>query len=157
MPKTNGNLEDENLEAPLRLLTALRKLQPEPIFIPPTLNEAVLRAARRHLQRPEKTRFGRFRLIPWAAAVAMLALALFLAQLFTKPASKTSRIPAFAREDVNRDGRVDILDALALARQLKAGSTAGLQLDVNGDGVVDDRDVATIASQAVKLEKGGRS
>ena len=32
-----------------------------------------------------------------------------------------------------------------------------LQLDVNGDGVVDERDVAAIAARAVKLEQGGRS
>jgi hypothetical protein len=52
---------------------------------------------------------------------------------------------------------VDILDAFALARQLKQGGSGNLQLDVNGDGVVDERDVAALAARAVKLERGGRS
>ena len=53
--------------------------------------------------------------------------------------------------------QVDILDAFALARQLKLGGTRNPQLDLNGDGVVDERDVASIAARAVKLEQGGRS
>jgi len=44
-----------------------------------------------------------------------------------------------------------------LARQLKAGKPSDLRFDVNGDGVVDERDVARIAAHAVSLDKGGRS
>ena len=63
----------------------------------------------------------------------------------------------FAVEDVNRDGQVDILDAFALARKVQQGISADKKLDLNGDGVIDDKDVATIAGHAVKLEHGGRS
>ena len=59
--------------------------------------------------------------------------------------------------DLNHDGQVDILDAFALARQLKESAQSNLQLDMNGDGVVDERDVATLAARAVSLGKGGRS
>jgi hypothetical protein len=52
---------------------------------------------------------------------------------------------------------VDILDAFALARQLKQRGTKNLQLDANGDGVVDDRDVSALAARAVRLERGGHS
>jgi hypothetical protein len=52
---------------------------------------------------------------------------------------------------------VDILDAFALARQLKSGLVPGPGQDINGDGVVDERDVETIAAQAVRLQKGGHS
>ena len=80
-----------------------------------------------------------------------------LTHLVTRSISNYSRQAAFAREDVNHDGRVDILDAFALARQLKAGAARATRFDINGDGVVDERDVASIAARAVRLEKGGHS
>ena len=77
-----------------------------------------------------------------------------LVYLFIRPTGGTS---AIAREDINRDGRVDILDAFQLARELGSGQKPAPGLDLNGDGVVDSRDVEIIAVQAVKLGKGGRS
>jgi len=68
-----------------------------------------------------------------------------------------SQAPAFAREDINRDGTVDILDAFALARQLKTRTISNPTLDLNRDGIVDERDMQIIAAEAVKLAKGGRS
>jgi hypothetical protein len=65
--------------------------------------------------------------------------------------------PTLAREDLNRDGRVDILDAFALSRQLRDGKASSTGLDLNGDGVVDERDAEVIAARAVRLEKGDRS
>jgi len=157
MSKPARNWENEDLHAPAKLVSALRELPREKIFIPPTLDEAILSAAWKHLAVPKPKPFYRFRFIPWAAAVAMVTVLLLLAQLFLRPATKPSRASVFAHEDVNHDGYVDILDAFALARQVQAGQTAGSQLDLNGDGVVDDHDVAIIAKQAVRLEKGGRS
>jgi hypothetical protein len=61
------------------------------------------------------------------------------------------------REDLNGDGKVDILDALMLAKKLQSAPSSDLQLDVNGDGVIDRRDIETIAAHAVSLEKRGRS
>jgi hypothetical protein len=49
------------------------------------------------------------------------------------------------------------LDSFALARELKNGQQSPAVFDVNGDGVVDDRDVALIAAHAVELRKGNRS
>ena len=63
----------------------------------------------------------------------------------------------FSQGDLNHDGKVDILDAFALARELRTGVRPTPQMDLNGDGVVDERDVATLAAQAVSLGKGGRS
>jgi len=95
-------------------------------------------------------------LLPWLAAAAAMIVAGFL--FFFAGRSSNPRNPAtFAREDVNHDGRVDILDAFALARQLKQAKVSDLHLDLNGDGVVDERDMEIIASEAVKLDKGGRS
>jgi hypothetical protein len=85
--------------------------------------------------------------------VLLAAILLF----FVRPGPPPARDSAFARGDLNHDGHVDIVDAFALARQLKQGGTRNLQLDLNGDGVVDERDVAALAARAVKLEQGGHS
>ena len=157
MRDNNQNHPDEGLEAPPRLVAALKRLPQEPVFIPPTADEAILRAARRHLNPPREARFGWFRFIPWVAAAAAILLLVAIPQFFKHPVPGPFRDATFAQGDLNHDGRVDILDAFALARQLKQGATRNLQLDVNGDGVVDEQDVAALAARAVKLERGGRS
>src|SRR5438128_11269645 len=109
MSTTNGKFEDENLEAPAKLLTALRELPSENLFVPPALDEAVLRAARRHLEAPGKTRSDWVRFMPWAIAVAMLALVLFLAQLVLRSPSNSHLPPTFTRHDVNHGRRLATL------------------------------------------------
>jgi hypothetical protein len=52
---------------------------------------------------------------------------------------------------------LDILDAFILAKRLQGGPVQERRWDVNGDGVVDERDVRAIAVEAVRLDKGGRS
>src|SRR5262249_30206563 len=64
---------------------------------------------------------------------------------------------AYSREDLNRDGKVDILDAFILARKLQGAPVSDRTLDLNGDGLVNQRDVEIIAVHAVSLEKRGRS
>jgi len=80
-----------------------------------------------------------------------------LPQILTKRRQPSAGTAVVSREDVNRDGEVDILDAFALAKELKSGHPPGPGLDINGDGVVDEKDVATIAARAVRLDKGSRS
>ncbi|HEY5911620.1 MAG TPA: dockerin type I domain-containing protein [Verrucomicrobiae bacterium] len=154
-PEHNG---EEELAAPEKLVAALKRVPSRVPFIPPAVDGTVLRAARRQLApRTSPTLFG-FKLMRWAAGAAVVCgVAIVLVQM---QRSSLNPFPggAFAREDVNHDGRVDILDAFALARQLKTGRGAAPPwLDVNGDGVVDERDVTAIAAHAVQLPKGGRS
>ena len=156
-PDNNPHDQGEALEAPPKLVAALKRLPQEPVFVPPTADEAVLRAARRHLERPRRVRIGGFRFLPWVAAAAVIVLLGALPRFFKSPTPRSVRDSALARWDLHSDRHVDILDAFALARQLKQGGTRNLQRDVNGDGVVDERDVAAIAARAVKLEQGGRS
>jgi hypothetical protein len=154
MANHNDGQEDAALQAPPKLLAELARLPRERLFVPPTIDEAVLREARRHLGKPQRPRYSWRLWIPrFAAAAALVAL---LTYGFVRQGSR-SRPPVFAREDLNHDGRVDILDAFALARQLKSGLVPGPGQDINGDGVVDERDVETIAAQAVRLQKGGHS
>jgi hypothetical protein len=189
-PDNNQHYPDEALEAPPKLVAALKRLPQEPVFIPATADEAVLRAARKLLspkatgtecagsraqQAPSRLalravpglswlrtllrpRTSALRWLPWVSvAAAAVVLLIAIPQFSKRPAPAPARDSVFARRDLNRDGPVDILDAFALARQLKQGGTKNLQLDVNGDGVVDERDVAAIAARAVKLDKGGHS
>ena len=58
-------------------------------------------------------------------------------------------------EDFNRDGRVDIRDALAMARRLRTGGLPPGEWDLSGDGIVDRADVDRIARAVVAVE-GGR-
>jgi len=189
-PDNNQHYPDESLEASPKLVAALKRLPQEPVFIPPTADEAVLRAARKHLspkatgtecarpraqQAPSRIALrevpglawlrtllrpgtGALRWLPWATvAAAAVVLLVAMPQFSKRPAPAPARDSAFARWDLNRDGRVDVLDAFALARQLKQGGATDPRLDVNGDGVVDQRGVAAIAARAVKRDKGGQS
>jgi hypothetical protein len=61
----------------------------------------------------------------------------------------------FAREDVNRDSIVNILDAFQLARELRSGVPLPSRFDFNGDGIVNRGDADAVAAKAVRLERSG--
>ena len=179
----NGSNKDIDLEAPQKLVAAMRQLPKEAVFVPRTVDEALMKAARQHLGRPEKKKPGWFRLMPWAVATGGLAALILLAyphakespgtrgSTFSRSARAVQRgsenaesvIPpqrqglGYVREDLNHDGKVDILDAFMLAKQLQGKPALDRTLDLNGDGIVDNRDVEIIAVHAVSLEKRGRS
>jgi Dockerin type I domain len=153
MRPPENNPEGDEFKAPARLVTALRQLPRPNVFVPPTVDDTVLRAARRQF---EQRRARSFRFLPWLAAAAGIVLVIFIPRYFSKPGFGPGDV-RFANEDLNHDGQVDILDAFTLARRLKAGAAANPQFDINHDGVVDQRDVATLAAHAVKLVKGGHS
>ena len=157
MPDLNKDSQGEDLEAPPMLVSALKKLPRERIFIPPSIDESVLMAARRRLAIQGTRTFPWFRWSLWAAATAIVVAIVTLTRLSTRQPAPLASPSAFITEDINHDGEVDILDAFALAKQLKSGPPPGTRLDINGDGIVDERDVATIAARAVRLEKGNRS
>ena len=152
---TNTRHDGEEPKAPARLVAALKEPPSRRVFVPPTVDEAILGVARRHLTRSGRAGFSFFRSwLVWptvaTACIALVGIIYFV----TKP----GRSPAeFAREDLNEDGRVDILDAFQLAREVRSGTELSANLDLNHDGVVDGHDAEFIASNAVKLEKGGRS
>ena len=53
--------------------------------------------------------------------------------------------------DVDRSGRVDIVDAYLVARRLKSMQAPDPKWDFNGDGRIDGADVDFIATRAVRL------
>ena len=124
------------------------------IKIPQEVDQAVLREAVKALVRTKRTRFTYGKPIAWLAAAASLTLVIWISGLFRS--STTAPLPATVAStpgDLDRNGRVDILDAFQLARELDddIAPTAG---DINADGVIDRADVEAIAMKAVTLEQG---
>jgi hypothetical protein len=156
MKSPDDSGRDSEPQAPAKLVAVLRRSRSEPTFVPPAVDESVLRAAHQHLAPKTQARFRWLPLLSWlATATAILVAAVLILARF-----KPGVVPnptAFAKEDINHDGRVDILDAFAIARQLKQGTVSNPHLDINGDGVVDERDMQMIVTEAVKLKNGGRS
>lgn len=158
MNETDQHDSEQNLEAPTRLVSALKEISRRDIFVPPYVDRAILKAAQERLASRAKARFGNFRRwMLWPALAAVCVLIACLVRLFNSPQqvyrSNHTAEPLYAREDINHDGKVDILDAFALAREIKSSTHLSTSLDINGDGVVDGRDVALIAAHAVQLKK----
>jgi hypothetical protein len=148
----NEQHEDKEPQTGPRLGRALGGLRKETVFISPSIDEAVLEQARQHLARLRARRVRRQR-AQWLALAACMVLVAVMAQaVFHRGDGKQ-----FAREDLNRDGQVDILDAFQLAREIKEGNAQAGTEDFNGDGKVDAADVEILARRAVSLEKGGPS
>jgi hypothetical protein len=157
MDNDRDNRADET-PIPAKLAAAFRRPQARRVFVPPTVDEAVLRAARNHFAPGRQSRRGELWFwLRWPAVAVACVLLFALIYRASQPGSPTVSTPVYAREDLNRDGRVDILDAFLFARQLESGFTTATIADLNYDGVIDRRDAEVIAAQAVKLEKGGRS
>ena len=153
---SNDDLRPNELpQAPEPLVRDLRALHAERTDVPREIDEAILAMARRRL-----VRRPRVLVLRWAAAAAMAA-GVLIAALLTVPGhgrpmpAQTERL-ALAREDFDGDGRVDILDAFALARAIESGSEREAEWDVTGDGRVDRLDVEALAKLAVKLNGEAR-
>jgi len=69
------------------------------------------------------------------------------------PVARRSLI-ATERDDFDRNGRVDILDAFKLAKSFEASNQLDNKWDLNGDGIINRSDIDSIAYTAVRLDKG---
>jgi hypothetical protein len=166
---------DEKLDA---LAQALRGAYCGRVDVPAEVDDAM--RARMHLPLARLRRRRLLWLAVPAAAAATLAVALYFGSatdrstagrapdarapqvsLHVPPADSAPLQPAIDAgrhtrvEDVNGDGRVDIRDALVLARKLRAGGPLEGGWDLSGDGVVDRTDVERIAWLVVSVP-GGR-
>ncbi len=154
-------MSDEPNENP-KLGQGLRRLANERLFVAPSKDEEMLNTIHQHFNTPtitteisEATALFRpsrkahrtprrptiwHKWLPLAASIAIAGLILY----FSIP-----RKPQQA--DLNRDGIVDIVDALVLAEKLRDGEGR----DINGDSSIDERDAAEIATRSVDLERSG--
>jgi hypothetical protein len=117
------------------------------------VDAAIMAAARAAFGRQRRFRL----LLRWgggvAAAAALVLLAVRIAGTFHPTGGPLQEHPtvAFAREDILHHGRVDILDAFYLARQIQRHAKPQAAWDINQDGVVDQKDVDAIAAAAVRV------
>ncbi len=111
------------------------------VEVPDPVRRSILAEARRRI-RPARSRAPL-----WAAAAAVLAA---LAGVWLA-------LPPAPPGDVDHSGAVDILDAYTLAVRIKSGDRLDPQWDLNGDGVVDRRDVDAIGMICVSIpaRRGG--
>jgi hypothetical protein len=172
---------DMNFQVSPKLSADLKAVFKPARAVPSEVDRAVLDQAHRQLTRRHRPR----RIFRWAASVgAAAAVIVFafvlhfaiepisdvtkgpLSQVPTKPSAiHTDSLLAEVQLDLDRNGRVDILDAFKLARQIEssggrrrskavATERAGTDWDMNGDGFVNHDDVDFVAFAAVRLNKG---
>ena len=147
-PDSESRLPEDQLPENLRAdLAAMFSRSPH---VSGDLDRSILEAGRLTLQ---GVRTSRRKLATWAAA-ACAAACLTVAVLTLDPFG-VDDARQFARADLDRSGDVDILDAFYLARHLDGGEEFDPNLDVNGDGRIDQRDVDFLAYRAVSITGSG--
>jgi hypothetical protein len=113
--------------------------------VPAEIDRAVLGRAADHFARRRRRRFTTV-LGSSLAAAGVLAVAFLSFQRMDSVETQTARA-----EDVDGSGRVDILDAFALARRLSREDRPDSKLDFTHDGRVDRADVDHVAQIAVRI------
>lgn len=143
-PKISGKLSED--------LNAL--FRPD-FSVPPEVDRAIMDRASQHLvRRRQKTRILRW--LSSAAAAAAVIVFIFLLDTAKEPSLVPSHLTVIAAmTDIDRNGCVDILDAFRLARHIESAEKPDSKWDINGDGIVNRKDVDTVAFAAVRLDKGG--
>lgn len=138
---------------PRRLAEDLARLDDVPFPVPPAADEAIATLAWQECEsikaRRRVRRWGQIAAIATAVFLAIAARSLWDAAK-TRPHGVEAG-PAAA--DVDRNGRVDMLDAFALERKIESGSRLDPRWDLNHDGNVDRADVDAIAVEAVRLSR----
>ena len=150
--------EDLDLRIPSKLSADLNALCEPQVGVPPGVDRAVMDHAHKHFA-PLQSGKGRRLRIHWgwriAAAAAVIILA-FSLDLTKQPAPTIDNF-SFSKAqaiDIDRNGRVDILDAFKLARHIESAAHTETKWDLNGDGLINRSDVDMVALAAVHMDKG---
>ena len=140
-------------ELPPRLREALVRLHDPGIAVPAMMDDAILTQARRtfHQRRQRWTAARWAASVAAAAAIIAVALRVFTYQGNGNGQTGTPRPQLAQLADINHDGRVDIVDAYVVARKIARHEPLDPTWDVNGDGVIDEKDVDLIAHLAVQV------
>ena len=162
--KDNLEFDEVGQELSDAVKAALRKRFGPVPDVPSSIDQSILADARRHFEQhgPAALRPARRRRVSawqWTAIASTVAAACVVLFALRPPqpnqeASVASRSDASfmddeLRSDVDLNGRVDILDAFAMARQFRDGSAEAR--DLNRDGRFDKLDIDLVAREAVKL------
>ena len=126
-----------------KLAAEVRVALPRPPRVPQEVDAAILASARRALVEPRVRPVRPFlRRVVVAAAAAVLVSGLSFWFRGTDP------------RDLDRSGQIDIVDAYLLAVRVEVGDVRvaeSTDLDLTGDGQIDDHDVNAIAHFSVRL------
>lgn len=153
----NPDALDQDL--PPRLREAIARLHGINIRVPSELDTAILTDAKRSFVRRRRAWMviGRLTIGVAAAALVTIAMRVFMpAPSSHSPTAMAQPAKLYQLADVNHDGRVDILDAYFVARKIARHEPLDPAWDVNGDGVVDQKDVDLIATLAVSADREAR-
>jgi hypothetical protein len=144
---------DRDASLPPALLADLSALYATP-RVPAVVDARVLNdAAATYARRARHRRWLR-----WAGAGAAAAAAVVIVGLILPHRGAVNEPkPRYSlKGDLDGNGRVDILDAFSLARRLRDANGRSLPADqlqdVNGDGVIDQKDVDLLARMAVQVD-----
>jgi len=146
--------EDLDLRISPKLSEDLDILFKPQLSVPPEVDRAVMyQANRRFVQRHWRHRVFRHISLWRIAAAAAVIIFAFSLNLTEKPGPSTSRSVLVKAQavDIDRNGRVDILDAFKLARHIESADNTEKNWDINGDGFINSNDVDLVASAAVSL------
>ena len=146
--------EDLDLRVSAGFSEDLRTLFKPQLSVPPEVDRAIIDKAHQHFI-PKHWRHRIFQHVSlWriaaAAAVIIFAFSLNLTQK-PGPTINSSFIVEAQAVDIDRNGRVNILDAFKLARHIESANRTDKKWDINEDGVVNGKDVDLVASAAVSL------
>ena len=146
--------EDLDLRVSQKFSEDLNILFKPQFSIPPEVDRAVLDEAHQHLTQKHWSHRILQHINIWriaaAAAVIIFAFSLNLTQK-PEPTTSQSLLVEARAVDIDRNGRVDILDAFKLARYVESADRTDKKWDINGDGLVNSNDVDLVASAAVRL------
>lgn len=141
--------EFDESDLPKPFAEALRSAYGHRTEIPLRLDDAVLDAGRAKFDSRRRIRL----IVRWGTGLAAgLAAVIVLAVTLHRPAAPAK---AVVKGDVNADGQVNMVDALALAKRIDAKTKVEPGWDMNGDGRVDSADVQAVATAAVSLKQEG--
>ena len=173
MTEKKGHFEEDlDLKISPKLSEDLNTLFKPQFSVPPELDMAIMdQANRRLVQRHWRHRIFRHVSLLRIAAAAAVVIFAFSLNLTQKPGPSTSLSVLVEAQavDIDRDGRVDILDAFKLARHIESADRPKTNLspvsgtgqalrkqewDITGDGLVNRNDVDSVALAAVRLDKG---
>ena len=146
--------EDLDLRVSAGFSEDLRTLFKPQLLVPPEVDRAVIDKSHQHFIPKHWSHriFQHVSLWRIAAAAAVIIFA-FSLNLTQKPGPTTSQSNLVEAQaiDIDRNGRVDILDAFKLARHIESANRTDKKWDINEDGVVNGKDVDLVASAAVSL------
>lgn len=149
----NYNEQFEDIESKLKseFQADLKGLLEPPGPVPQSVDKKIIGMAQKKLSKKHTYKFLRW-LAPLAAA-AVIIFALMLNEHLKQSQFAIDARKPLAREDIDRNGSVDILDAMKLDLKIK-NAEAGVEYDFNKDGLINKKDVDVIAFNAVRIDKG---